>query len=317
MESAPNKDLVGKDASYIARAAGIEVPAETRLLLMEVGREHPLVWTEQLMPVLPLVRMRSVDEAIDFAVEVEHGFRHTAMIHSHDIEKLSRMAKVMNCSLFVKNGPCYAGLGQGGAGYHLLHDCKPHGGRDHPGADLHPRAALHAGGLFQDHMKLGRVIGRVVCTQKMECFEGLKLLLVQPVDENGKDAGAALVAFDVARAGEGDLVFFEAGKEAAQANPNGWFNPADAAIIGVVDAVNGAQRRHDAGQGDGKRGFHGEARPLQGSEDPGGAARGPARGSRRAGASWPWTGCRRASGTWSWWWMREAPRGRSSGMNPR
>jgi acyl-CoA reductase-like NAD-dependent aldehyde dehydrogenase len=116
-ESAPNKDLVGKDAVLIAKAAGIEVPAGTRLLLMEAGREHPLVWSEQLMPVLPLVRMKSVDEAIDFAVEVEHGFRHTAMIHSHDIEKLSRMAKLMNCSLFVKNGPCYAGLGQGGAGY--------------------------------------------------------------------------------------------------------------------------------------------------------------------------------------------------------
>jgi acyl-CoA reductase-like NAD-dependent aldehyde dehydrogenase len=117
VESTPNKDMVGKDAAFIARAAGIEVPARTRLLLMEVDREHPLVWSEQLMPVLPLVRMRSADEAIDLAVAVEHGFRHTAMIHSHDIEKLSRMAKVMNCSLFVKNGPCYAGLGQGGAGF--------------------------------------------------------------------------------------------------------------------------------------------------------------------------------------------------------
>jgi acyl-CoA reductase-like NAD-dependent aldehyde dehydrogenase len=117
MESAPNKDMVGKDAAFIAKAAGIEVPAGTRLLLMEVGRDHPLVWSEQLMPVLPLVRMKSADEAIDFSVEVEHGFRHTAMIHSHDIEKLSRMARVMNCSLFVKNGPCYAGLGHGGAGY--------------------------------------------------------------------------------------------------------------------------------------------------------------------------------------------------------
>ena len=91
-------------------------------------------------------------------------------------------------------------------------------------------------------MKLGRVIGRVVCTQKVESLDGLKLLLLQPVDENGRDAGAALVAFDTARAGEGDLVFFEAGKEAAQANPNGWFNPADAAIIGIVDAVNVAGR---------------------------------------------------------------------------
>jgi ethanolamine utilization protein EutN len=88
-------------------------------------------------------------------------------------------------------------------------------------------------------MKLGRVIGRVVCTQKVESLDGLKLLLVQPVDEHGKEAGSPLVAFDTARAGEGDLVFFEAGKEAAQANPNGWFNPADAAIIGIVDAVNG------------------------------------------------------------------------------
>jgi len=116
-ESAPNKELVGKDAAVIARAAGIEVPAGTKLLLMEVGKDHPLVWTEQLMPVLPLVRMKSAEEAIELAVAVEHGFRHTAMIHSHDIEKLSRMAKLMNCSLFVKNGPCYAGLGQGGAGY--------------------------------------------------------------------------------------------------------------------------------------------------------------------------------------------------------
>jgi ethanolamine utilization protein EutN len=89
-------------------------------------------------------------------------------------------------------------------------------------------------------MKLGRVIGRVVCTQKLECLEGLKLLLVQPVDEAQRNAGAAFVAFDVARAGEGDLVFFEAGKEAAQANPNGWFNPADAAIIGIVDAIDTA-----------------------------------------------------------------------------
>ncbi len=88
-------------------------------------------------------------------------------------------------------------------------------------------------------MKLGRVIGTVVSTQKLECFEGLKLLLVQPVDENRKDAGPALVAFDTVRAGEGDLVFYEAGKEAAQANPNGWFNPADAAVIGIVDEVSG------------------------------------------------------------------------------
>ena len=115
--SPPNKDLVGKDPVVIARAAGFDVPPDTRILLMDVPSEHPMVWSEQLMPVIPLVRMQNVDQAIEFAVRVEHGFRHTASIHSHDIEKLSAMARVMNCSLFVKNGPNYAGLGEGGAGY--------------------------------------------------------------------------------------------------------------------------------------------------------------------------------------------------------
>jgi ethanolamine utilization protein EutN len=102
-------------------------------------------------------------------------------------------------------------------------------------------------------MKLGRVIGRVVSSHKMECFQGLKLLLVQPLDETGKDAGTALVAFDTARAGEGDLVFYEAGKEAAQANPNGWFNPADAAILGIVDSVNREDGSLDAGTAGGRQ----------------------------------------------------------------
>ncbi|HUX12835.1 MAG TPA: EutN/CcmL family microcompartment protein [Spirochaetia bacterium] len=87
-------------------------------------------------------------------------------------------------------------------------------------------------------MKLGRVIGRVVSAHKVESMDGLAILLVQPVDEQNHDVGPAIAAFDTARAGEGDLVCFESGKEAAQANPNGWFNPLDAAILGVVDAVN-------------------------------------------------------------------------------
>lgn len=87
-------------------------------------------------------------------------------------------------------------------------------------------------------MKLGRVIGRVVATHKHETLEGLALLLVQPVDERGEPAGSPVVAFDTVRAGTGDTVVFESGKEAAQANPNGWFSPADAAVLGVVDRVH-------------------------------------------------------------------------------
>jgi len=69
------------------------------------------------MPVMPIVRMKNVDAAIDLAVECEHGFRHTAIMHSLNIAKLSKMAKIMNCSIFIKNGPSYAGLGFGGAGF--------------------------------------------------------------------------------------------------------------------------------------------------------------------------------------------------------
>jgi acyl-CoA reductase-like NAD-dependent aldehyde dehydrogenase len=116
-EGAVNKAFVGKSPQFLGKAIGVEVPESAKILLCEAAKDDPLVWTEQLMPYIPLVRMKSADEAIDFAVQVEHGNRHTATMHSHDIERLSRMAKVMNCSLFVKNGPCYAGLGQGGAGY--------------------------------------------------------------------------------------------------------------------------------------------------------------------------------------------------------
>ncbi|MCP4453000.1 MAG: aldehyde dehydrogenase EutE [Planctomycetes bacterium] len=112
-----NKAFVGKNAAFIAQAIGLDVPESTKILLCEVTREHPLVWTEQLMPVIPLVRVAHVDDAIDLAVECEHGFRHTATMHSLNIAKLSKMARVMNCSIFVKNGPSYCGLGKGGAGF--------------------------------------------------------------------------------------------------------------------------------------------------------------------------------------------------------
>jgi propionaldehyde dehydrogenase len=116
-EGASSKVYVGKTAAFIARSIDLNLPESTRLLLCEVGPDHPLVWTEQLMPVMPLVRVKDVDTAIDLAVEVEHGFRHTAIMHSLNIAKLSKMAKAMNCSIFIKNGPSYAGLGHGGAGF--------------------------------------------------------------------------------------------------------------------------------------------------------------------------------------------------------
>ncbi len=116
-EGAPNKKYVGKNASYIARDIGLDIPDSTRLLLCEVDENHPLMWTEQLMPVMPLIRVKDVDYAIDLALEMEHGFHHTFIMHSLNLDKLSKMAKLANCSIFIKNGPSYAGLGFGGAGF--------------------------------------------------------------------------------------------------------------------------------------------------------------------------------------------------------
>lgn len=113
----PVKDWVGKDATKIAEAAGIRVPPGTRLLFAEVDLSHPFVQGELLMPVIGFVRMKTVEEAIGAAVQAEHGFGHTATMHSTNIDHLSAMAKVINTSIFVKNGPSFAGLGMTGEGY--------------------------------------------------------------------------------------------------------------------------------------------------------------------------------------------------------
>lgn len=112
-----SRDFVGKDAKYIAKAAGIEVPDDTRVLIMEADRDHPLVVTELMMPILGIVRVDNVDEGIDLACELEHGNRHTAIMHSKNVDKLTEMSKRIQTTIFVKNGPSYAGIGVGGEGY--------------------------------------------------------------------------------------------------------------------------------------------------------------------------------------------------------
>ncbi len=112
-----NRAWIGQDAAKILKELGVDAPPSTRLILVETPVDHPFVWTELLMPVLAVARVRHVDEAIDLARQAEHGYRHTASMHSRNIEKLSQMARVIDCSIFVKNGPNYAGLGFGGEGF--------------------------------------------------------------------------------------------------------------------------------------------------------------------------------------------------------
>jgi aldehyde dehydrogenase len=112
-----NKDLIGKDAAVLAKAAGFSVPADTLLLFGETDEQNPFVDHEQMMPFVPFVRVPDVDTAIALAKKYEHGFKHTAIIHSRNVETITRMGREMDVTLYIQNGPSMAGLGSGGEGY--------------------------------------------------------------------------------------------------------------------------------------------------------------------------------------------------------
>jgi aldehyde dehydrogenase len=116
-EPVVNKDFIGKDPSVLAQAAGVNIPAKTQLLFAETDAHHPFVIEEQMMPFVPIVRVKSVEEGIAAAKTAEHNYKHTAIIHSHNIENMTAMARALDTTLFIKNGPCMAGLGSGGEGY--------------------------------------------------------------------------------------------------------------------------------------------------------------------------------------------------------
>ena len=112
-----NKDFIGKDPIVLAKAAGVDIKADTQLLFAETDANHAFVQEEQMMPFLPIVRVKSVEEGIEASKQAEHEYRHTSIIHSHDVENMTAMARALDTTLFVKNGPCMAGLGLGGEGY--------------------------------------------------------------------------------------------------------------------------------------------------------------------------------------------------------
>jgi len=112
-----NGRFIGKNAAALLGEIGVEAGDEVRLVLVEVVRDDPLVFSEQMMPILPVVRVATADEGIDLARQAEHGFRHTAVMHSKNLDHLSRMAREMDCSIFVKNGASFDGLGYGGEGF--------------------------------------------------------------------------------------------------------------------------------------------------------------------------------------------------------
>jgi aldehyde dehydrogenase len=111
------KDLVGKDPAVLGDAAGVRVPSGTDMLFGETDENHPFVTEEQMMPFIPVVRVNCINAAIAAAVKAEHGYRHTAIIHTKNVDNATRMARAMNTTLFIQNAPSAASLGVGGPGY--------------------------------------------------------------------------------------------------------------------------------------------------------------------------------------------------------
>lgn len=111
------RDLVGKDPADLGNACGLHVKPGTQILYAETEGDHVFVLEEQMMPVLPIVRVRDMEEAIALSVQAEHGYKHSALIHSLNVDHITAAGRALDCTLFVKNGPCVAGLGLGGEGY--------------------------------------------------------------------------------------------------------------------------------------------------------------------------------------------------------
>ena len=112
-----SRDCVGRDAKVLLEKVGVRVGDEVRCIICETGFEHDFVQHELMMPILPIVRVKNIDEAIDLAVKAEHGNRHTAHMHSKNIDHLTRFARAVETTIFVKNAPSYAGIGFGGEGH--------------------------------------------------------------------------------------------------------------------------------------------------------------------------------------------------------
>lgn len=114
---AANKEMIGKSPATILKAAGIAFTGEPKLVVLEVDEKHLLLYLEQLMPVLPVVRTIDFNAALSLAVKIERGCLHTATMHSRDIYNLNTAARTLRTSIFVKNAPSYAGIGVGGEGF--------------------------------------------------------------------------------------------------------------------------------------------------------------------------------------------------------
>jgi propionaldehyde dehydrogenase len=143
-----NMEYIGKTPQFILKSIGVEVGAEVQIVILETNYDHPLVWTEQIMPVLPFVRCRDVDQAIEWALAAEQNFGHTMAIHSNNLTNIQKMATRASCASFVKNGACgLGGVGITGEGYVSFHIATNGEGHTRPKSFTRIRRCVMTGDL--------------------------------------------------------------------------------------------------------------------------------------------------------------------------
>jgi len=113
-----SRDFIGKNASVLAKAINLNISDDIKLLFGECEFTCPFVQEEQMMPFLPIVRVKSFEEGLELSVKAEHGFQHTAMIHSNNLNNITKFTKAINTSIVVVNGASLDGNGgNSGEGY--------------------------------------------------------------------------------------------------------------------------------------------------------------------------------------------------------
>jgi aldehyde dehydrogenase len=146
--NAPSRDFLGKNAKNLAAGIGKNIPDNVELLFGETDELNPFVPVEQMMPFIPFVRVHDVNEGIRLAKKYEHGFRHTAIIHSNNVDTITRMAKELDTTIFVTNGPSTAGNAGGAAGFSSFSIAGPTGeGITTPLTFTRSRRYAHVGSL--------------------------------------------------------------------------------------------------------------------------------------------------------------------------
>ena len=122
-----NKDWVGRDARKILAEIGIDAPDDIRCIICVTEFSHPFVQTELMMPILPIVICPCFEDAMEMAVKAEHGNRHSAHMHSKNVDRMTAFARAAETTIFVKNAPSYAGIGFNSEGHTTFNIAGPTG----------------------------------------------------------------------------------------------------------------------------------------------------------------------------------------------